>query len=208
MHVEEPRALPPFGLRPGYVLSVGTLEPRKNYVRLLQAFSLLRKRVLRGLPNPDLSGPAITPVTMLVIAGREGWMFEPIFREVARLGLEHLRCVSSQTPRTMTCWRYISTPACLSRRSLRRIRDTAARGYGLRRGPVVSSTVAGCRRLGDAALYLDPLDIRAMSDAIERGLTDEKCRRALLARGLARSSLYTWESAGRAILALFERVPA
>ena len=42
-------SLPPFGLPDGYLLAVGTLEPRKNYIRLLQAFALL----LRELPSPN-----------------------------------------------------------------------------------------------------------------------------------------------------------
>ncbi|MGH2345858.1 MAG: glycosyltransferase family 4 protein, partial [Chloroflexota bacterium] len=68
-----------FGIEPGYLLTVGTLEPRKNLVRLLEAYAALRGRWPRGVGND--------PCPLLVIAGREGWRFEPIFRTVALLGL-------------------------------------------------------------------------------------------------------------------------
>jgi glycosyltransferase involved in cell wall biosynthesis len=62
-----------YGLPPEFILAVGTLEPRKNYPRLISAYADLRRRT--GLPH------------RLVIAGREGWMYEPIYERVEREGV-------------------------------------------------------------------------------------------------------------------------
>ncbi len=208
VHEGGPLTQPPFSCYPGYVLSVGTLEPRKNYVRLLQAFSLLRKRLGCGLANPVLTGDSSSQGIMLVIAGREGWMFEPIFREVARLGLEHsVRFFSDAADDDLLhLYQHAGLFVSPSLYEGFGIPPLEAMACGV---PVVSSTGGALPEvLGEAALYFDPLDIQGMSETMERGLTDEECRQALHARGLARASLYTWEAAGRAVLALFERVAA
>jgi glycosyltransferase involved in cell wall biosynthesis len=198
----------PFGLPERYVLSVGTLEPRKNYVRLLQAFSVLKKRLQRG--EAPAAGASRTPADflVLVIAGREGWMFEPIFREVARLGLEHsVRFFADATDRDLLAlYQHAGLFVFPSLYEGFGIPPLEAMACGV---PVASSTGGALPEvLGDAALYFDPEDVPAMVGTIERALKDEECRQSLRLRGLARAAEYTWDSAGRAALTLFERIGA
>ena len=62
--------------------------------------------------------------------------------------------------------------------------------------------------LGDAALLFDPLDVDAMSGAIERILLDTELRDELIRRGTARAATYTWEASATALLRVFEAVVA
>ena len=66
------------GLAPGYVLFVGTLEPRKNVPGLLRAYRLVRDRGATEAP--------------LVLVGGKGWLYQDVFEQADRLGLgEHVR---------------------------------------------------------------------------------------------------------------------
>ena len=201
-----------FGLRDGYVLAVGTLEPRKNYVRLLQAFASLRKRLQaagsRASGGPSIHGGAGDGELKLAIVGREGWLFEPIFLEVARLGLERsVRFFSNATDSDLLAlYRHAGAFVFPSLYEGFGIPPLEAMACGI---PVAASTGGALPEvLGDAALYFDPLDTQAMSGAIERVLTDGACRLDLRARGFIRASEYTWDRAARAALDLFERVAA
>lgn len=62
-----------FGLRPGYLLSVGTLEPRKNLPMLLRIYARLRSE--KGFREP------------LVLVGRKGWLFKEVFASIDELAL-------------------------------------------------------------------------------------------------------------------------
>ncbi len=205
-------APPPYGLQRGYLLSVGTLEPRKNYLRLLQAFSALKKRLLRSgwSAGPDVprEGARMPHDLQLVIAGREGWQFEPIFREVARLGLEQsVRFFANAAdPDLLALYRHAGGYVCPSLYEGFGIPPLEAMACGV---PVASSTGGALPEvLEDAALYFDPLDVESMSRAIERLLTDASCSGLLRERGFVRAGQYTWARAGQAALDLFRRVAA
>jgi hypothetical protein len=61
-----------------FILFVGTIEPRKNLVRLLEAFARIDRAVLNDRRGEDL---------FLVLAGRRGWMYQPVFAAIDRLNL-------------------------------------------------------------------------------------------------------------------------
>ncbi|MER3513700.1 MAG: glycosyltransferase family 1 protein, partial [Chloroflexota bacterium] len=62
-----------YGLRRPYILSLGTLQPRKNYIRLIRAFACARR------------SPALRDHQLAIVGGK-GWLYEAIFAEVERLG--------------------------------------------------------------------------------------------------------------------------
>ncbi len=191
-----------FGLAPGYLLHVGTLEPRKNLARLLQAYALLRER----WRSADRTSPGHVPY--LVLAGREGWLYEPIFREVARLGLSQAVRFLTRVPDAalVTLYQGASAFAFPSLYEGFGIPPLEAMACGV---PVAASTGGALPEvLGDAALAFDPLDVEAMSEALERVLFDQDLRARLVARGQARASCYTWQASARAALELFDRMAA
>ena len=70
-NVQANQILAKYGIKPNFILYVGTLQPRKNLVRLIEAFHLLENKTLQ-----------------LVIVGKKGWLYEDIFARVKELGLE------------------------------------------------------------------------------------------------------------------------
>jgi glycosyltransferase involved in cell wall biosynthesis len=184
---EQERLRARYGLDRPYVLSVGTLQPRKNYVRLIRAFVRL-----------SVSG------VMLVIAGARGWLYEEVLEEAARHG-DRTRILGFVAEEDL--------PALYRGASLF-VFPSFYEGFGL---PVLEAMACGvpvvCSRAsslpevaGDAALLVDPHDEEGLREAMGRALEDEALRREMTARGLARAAHFTWERAARQLLAAFAEV--
>ncbi|MGH2524387.1 MAG: glycosyltransferase family 4 protein [Anaerolineales bacterium] len=173
-----------YGLGQGpFVLAVGTLQPRKNYVRLIQAFHEVSHAHAR-----------------LVIAGGKGWLYDSIFAEVKRLGLEG-RVVfpgfvaDDDLPALYSAARVLAYPSLYEGFGLP-ILEAMACGT-----PVVTSTAACLPEVaGDAALLVPPTDWAALAAALEQALTGEAVRTTLISKGLARARQFTWANAARQLL--------
>jgi glycosyltransferase involved in cell wall biosynthesis len=181
---ERERLLARYGLERSYVLSVGTLQPRKNYVRLIRAFARL------------------DTAACLVIVGGRGWLYEEVLAEAA------------QHPDRVRVLGFVDDtdlPALYRGASLFAF-PSFYEGFGLPvleamacGVPVVCSNSSSLPEVaGDAALLVDPHDEAALADALVRGLADESLRRRLITRGLIRATRFTWERAARQLLAAFQ----
>lgn len=170
-----------YGLDRPYVLAVGTLQPRKNYVRLIRAFV--------RLPIDQ---------TVLVIAGGRGWLYEEVLQEAARF---------PDRVRVLGFVEDADLPALYRGASLF-VMPSFYEGFGL---PVLEAMACGvpvvCSRAsslpevaGDAALLIDPHDEEGLAEAIQRALGDEGLRAQMRERGLARSAVFTWDRATRQFL--------
>jgi glycosyltransferase involved in cell wall biosynthesis len=171
-----------FDPRRPFVLAVGTLEPRKNHVLLLEAFAQL----------PRQSG-----VQLLLVGGR-GWLDQPIFEAHARLHLESSAFFLGSLPLDDLAVLY-SHAAVFAFPSL-------YEGFGLPLleamacgAPVVSSNAGPMPEVvGDAALLLPPEDPSQWADTLKRVLEDDALAHDLRARGRARAAAFSWERAARA----------
>ena len=141
-----------YGLGDGpLVLAVGTLQPRKNYVRLIQAFARL---------------PPTLADVRLVLAGGRGWLFDAIFAEVDRLGLRDRVLFPGFTddadlPALYSAARVLAYPSLYEGFGLP-ILEAFACGT-----PVVASTASCLPEVaGDAALLVDPTDVDALAAAL------------------------------------------
>ncbi|HEY68129.1 MAG TPA: glycosyltransferase family 4 protein [Thermoflexia bacterium] len=167
-----------------YVLSVGTVQPRKNYVRLIRAFARLE------------------PNAQLVIAGGRGWLYEDIFAEAEK----HSNCV-----RALGFVGEADLPALYRNAALFAF-PSLYEGFGLPvleamacGVPVVCSHTSSLPEVaGDAALLVDPLDTDGLAKAMARVLEDAELRREMIARGLEQAARFTWERAARQLLGTFE----
>ncbi|RLC86644.1 MAG: glycosyltransferase family 1 protein [Chloroflexi bacterium] len=167
-----------------YVLSVGTVQPRKNYVRLIRAFARLE------------------PNAQLVIAGGQGWLYEDIFAEAEK----HGNCV-----RVLGFVGEADLPALYRNAALFAF-PSLYEGFGLPvleamacGVPVVCSHTSSLPEVaGDAALLVDPLDTDGLAKAMARVLEDAELRREMIARGLEQAARFTWERAARQLLGTFE----
>ena len=177
-----------------FILYVGTLEPRKNLPRLLRAFS--DGVVSKGLPQ------------RLVIAGRKGWKYAEIFREVRALGLEdRVRFPGFIEPAQLAT--LYSMARALAYPSL-------YEGFGLPcleamscGTPVVTSDRSSLPELAeDCALIVDPMSINSMADALHDICSDDDRRRELSVRGLERARHFSWLTTARKTLEIYERTMA
>ncbi len=169
-----------------YVLSVSTLQPRKNYARLVEAFGKLISD--SRFQISDL---------LLVIAGGRGWLFDEVFQVVARLGLQ-ARVVfpefvaDDDLPALYAGAMLFAYPSLYEGFGLPIVEAMACGA------PVITSNASSLPEVaGEAALYFDPRDVEAMADALHRALTDASLRESLRARGFAQARRFSWEQAAR-----------
>jgi len=183
-------ALERLKVRPPYVLFVGTLEPRKNLVRLVRAY---RRVAATGLPHA------------LVLAGPLGWRHESLMRELALEGPGDIVMTGALPPAELD--------------AIFRAADAFAypslyEGFGLpvleamTRGipAIVSNTSSLPEVTGDAALGVDPRSIREIAAAIETLCTDVDLAERLAAAGRLRAERFSWDETARRTLEVYERV--
>jgi glycosyltransferase involved in cell wall biosynthesis len=158
-----------------YVLTVSTLEPRKNLPALVEAFTLLRHR------RPELT---------LAIVGLEGWEEKPLAAEAVRL----LGFVSDNELARL--YRGALAFAYPSRFEGFGIPVVEALASGT--PAVVSSHPSLDEASGGAALRADPDDAEAFAGALEQALAEPR------GTGVAHASRFTWRACGEAVLAGYE----
>jgi glycosyltransferase involved in cell wall biosynthesis len=170
-----------------FVLSVGTLQPRKNLPRLIEAYAQARM-------DADVK---------LVIAGGTGWMYEGIFRRVEELGLQsevHFPgyVADDDLPALYTLADLFVFPSLYEGFGLPPL-EAMACGT-----PVVTSNVSSLPEVvGDAALMVDPRDVGALANAMRRALGEPSLRSAMVQRGLAQAQGFTWARAAGQLRRLY-----
>jgi len=177
-----------------FVLFVGTIEPRKNLTRLVEAWQQV-KQSEAGRNRK------------LVLAGRRGWLYEPIFQRITELGL-----------RDEVVWLDFVADADLP--ALYNLADCFAfpsvyEGFGIPPlealacgTPVVTANNSALPEIfEDVALLVDAHDIEAISKAIVQTLTDHDAEGAavknLRLAGLERAAQFSWERAADEMLELY-----
>lgn len=165
-----------------YFLYVGTVQPRKNLVRVIEAFADASRR---------LADAGIAPV--LVIAGKRGWLSEGIARRAAELGIAgRVRFAG-----------YVADDdlPTLYREALAFVFPSLYEGFGM---PVLEAMACGAPVLtsnssslpevaGNAALVVDPLDTGAITEGMVRLACDAALRQELRQRGYQRAAQFTWD---------------
>lgn len=188
-HVEA--VLARYGIRPPYFLYVGTLQPRKNLVRLAQA---LARVLARGsAERPDAAPP------MLVLAGKPGWLSDQVLPPIEALGLgDRVRTLGyvpeADLPALLTGAAALAFPSLYEGFGFP-ILEAQACG-----APVLTSTTSSCPEVaGGGALLVDPHDVEAMADGLWRLLTEPALARHLAAQGAANVRRFRWETAAQQV---------
>ncbi len=195
-----------YGLSAPYFLYVGTLHPRKNLVRLVDAFAELAAR-LQELPSSAGGGEVgAGAAPELVLAGAKGWLYKEIFDRVRRLGLEDRVRFTGYVPDA-------DLPALLSGATAF-VFPSLYEGFGFPvleamacGTPVLCSNVSSLPEVaGDAALQVDPRDTEGWVVAMHRVLTDEGLRATLVERGLKQVRKFSWQRCASQVLEVLEQV--
>ncbi|MFN2590538.1 MAG: glycosyltransferase family 4 protein [Actinomycetota bacterium] len=177
-------------VRPPYVLFVGTLEPRKNLVRLVRAY---RRMAARGAPQ------------RLVLAGAIGWRPQPLLTAVAEEGPGEVVLVGQVQPAELDA---------LYRAADAFVYPSLYEGFGLpvveamsRGVPCVVSTSSSLPEVaGEAALPVDPTSEAGLADALERVTTDPDLAQRLRAASRARAKRFSWDETARLTLDVYKQV--
>ncbi|HDQ34835.1 MAG TPA: glycosyltransferase family 1 protein [Chloroflexi bacterium] len=186
-------ALARYGLEPGYLLFVGTWEPRKNLPGLLEALALLHGM---GERRP------------LVIAGRPGWLYDEIFARVQALHLEQWVHFIERVPQ--------EDLVALYNGALLLAMPSFYEGFGL---PALEALQCGVPTIvadraslpevvGELGLQVDPEDPTAIAAACARVARDAALREHIRTAGPQWAAAFTWEATARQTLAVYRAVLA
>ncbi|MCA9980759.1 MAG: glycosyltransferase family 4 protein [Anaerolineales bacterium] len=176
----------------GFILAVGTLEPRKNLPTLLQAYQLMRDEAQIDVP--------------LVLVGRKGWLDEPIWAAVAELGLaeqvRHLEGVYDEAlAHLYAAAGVLATPSHYE-------------GFGL---PALEAMTCGCpvvvsdrgslpEIVGQGGAVLPADNVAAWANELTAVLTDSERRETMVAAGRRRASAFSWRDTAVATLKIYKQV--
>ena len=178
-----------YGISRDYLLAVGSLQPRKNLVRLLQAYDRLRGELPEG--------------PQLVIVGRRLWLASEIFSEIRkRVWGADVICTGFVPPEDL--------PA-LYRASTALVYPSLFEGFGLPPLeamacgiPVLTSSTSSLPEVvGDAAVLVNPYEVSEIASALYRIVCDQDLRRTLRCRGLERAKQFTWRLSAQRTLELY-----
>jgi glycosyltransferase involved in cell wall biosynthesis len=184
------------GLPERFILHVGTLEPRKNLQRLVEAYGLLAKSA-RG----DVA---------LVMAGRKGWLYEPIHEAAEQVNRQRSRRVmfldyvyDDQLPLLYNMASVFAYPSLYEGFGL-----PAAEALACGVPTLVSTDGALAEVAGQAALAVNAQSVEDIAAGLQRLLEDEALRAELASAGPAQAARFTWDAAARAVLEIYNQVGA
>ncbi len=176
-----------------YLLFLGTLQPRKNIRRLVEAFTCYL----------EADG-----TDSLVLAGKRGWLIDEVLAEVST-GIHRERIVLPG---------YIADDdvTAVYSGAVGLVFPSLYEGFGfpvleaMRCGtPVLCANTSSLPELaGDAALLVDPLDVQAIAEGMDRLSRDPGLRSDLAARGYQQVEKFTWAQAARQTLHALEQAAA
>ena len=186
-------ALLRYNLSPGYILFVGTLEPRKNIPTLLMAYRSLLDRKASDVP--------------LVLVGQRGWLADDIF-----ITLDKLRLAGRV--RILENVQGVETLVQLYNRAGVLVIPSFYEGFGL---PALEAMACGTpvvvanrgslpEIVGDAGLLINPKDPDGLAAAIERTLANHELRTALIEKGKVQVAKFTWAETARQTWRVYRQV--
>ena len=183
-----------YGIVGDYILTVGSIQPRKNLPRLISAFAVLCRE------------GAIKPVPTLVIVGKRGWLYEETLHAAENSQVKEHILFTDYVPETDLPALYTGA-TCF-------VYPSYFEGFGI---PPLEAmrcgtpTITGNRTcfpeiIADGGLMVDPFDEQAMLEAILQVFSDSNLRADLRKKGIKRASLFDWKETARQTLTVYEKV--
>jgi glycosyltransferase involved in cell wall biosynthesis len=183
-----------YGIDGDYILTVGSIQPRKNLARLVQAYASLR-----GNKSAD-------KLPKLVLVGKSGWLYDETLRALKETGVADTVVLTGYVPQE-------DLPALYSG-ALCFVYPSYFEGFGLPPleamkcgAPVIVGNKTSLPEVvADAALTVDPFDVEAIASAMQRVIESPALREELSIKGQARAETFDWRETARKTLAIYQEV--
>jgi len=183
-----------YGIDGDYILSVGSIQPRKNLARLIKAYASLR-----GNCSAD-------KLPKLVLVGKRAWLYDETLRTLDEMGVKDTVVLTGYVPEA-------DLPALYSS-ALCFVYPSYFEGFGL---PPLEAMKCGApvivgnrtslpEVVGDAGLTVDPFDVDAIGGAIRRLMDDSSLRKELSRKGQERAKAFNWRETARQTLRVYQEV--
>ncbi len=210
--IEDPTAIAAvkakYGLDGPYLLYLGTLQPRKNLVRLLEAFHLVQQMrpQITTVPSLSRTGDESKKLLRLVIGGKKGWLEDEILARGQALGLAGQVLFPGYIP--------TEDKAALLSGALAYVFPSLYEGFGLPvleamacGTPVLTSNVSSLPEVaGEAAILVDPHRTEAIAAGIVQLVTDQDLRQRLVEKGYRQIQKFSWTRAAEQVLTVVSRL--
>ncbi|MDP3982671.1 MAG: glycosyltransferase family 1 protein [bacterium] len=184
------KVLAKYGIKPNFILYVGTLQPRKNLVRLIEAFGLLENKTLQ-----------------LVIVGKKGWLFDEIFTKVNELGLEDRVIFTGFVPdeELSSFYQEAKLITLVSLYEGFGLPPLEAMSYGT---PAVVSNVSSLPEIvGEAGILVNPEDSSDIASGITKALTmSDSAYNKQRELAKAQAAKFNWSDTARETLQVLQSV--
>lgn len=186
------RTVSEYGINKDYLLYLGTLEPRKNIERIVEAYAMLRKEH-REYPK-------------LVLAGGKGWLYNTIFERVKTLDIEG--------DVIFTGYVKDEDVPLLMKGAMAFCFPSLYEGFGMPPleamacgTPVITSNCSSIPEVvGDAAIMVDPYNVNELYQAMRKIVGDSELREKLSRKGLERCRLFSWKTSAKLFLETLENL--
>ncbi|MFT5874316.1 MAG: glycosyltransferase involved in cell wall biosynthesis [Clostridium sp.] len=174
-----------------YILSVGTLEPRKNLQRILEAFLKVSNEFKE---------------MKLVIIGKKGWLYEEFFDSINNLNIKDKIVVTGYVDDEDMPLLYSGAEVF--------VYPSLYEGFGLPpleamecgTPVVVSNTSSLPEVVGEAGMYCNPLDTDSIAEGICKILQDKTLKSKLSSLGMQRSKIFNWEDSAKSVLNIYKEI--
>ncbi len=167
-----------YGLEKHFILSIGHLEPRKNYIRLIEAFSILKKEF-----SIDHD---------LVIVGQENWFFKEIYAKVVELNLNNSVHFTNFVEQKDIAPLYQLADVFVTVSTFEGFGFTPLESMAAGTPVVVSNCSSLPEVVGDAAILCDPYNVKDIANSINHLLSDESIQADYIAKGFEHIRRYPW----------------
>ena len=192
-----------YKIKGDYIIFVGTLQPRKNLQRLIEAFDQIIKNFTAGVKSrrhPENTPGVFLNDLSLVICGKKGWLYESIFEKVKTLELEDKVIFTDYVPN-------VDLPALISGAKVY-VLPSLWEGFGL---PVIEAQACGVpvvvsnasslpEIVGDSGILIDPEDVNSIASGIKKVLTNPQTRSDLVEKGFVNSKRFSWKKCAKETL--------
>ena len=186
-----------YNIKDKYILFLGTLEPRKNLTRVLEAFSKFKSNSVDKGRRFDYQ---------LVVAGKRGWLMEEYFQIVEDLGIKDevifTGYVGGDDLKPLYSYAEFFVMPSLYEGFGQTVVEAMACG-----APAIVSKISSIPEIaGDSVYYVNPYDTEGIAKAMKELAGDENLRGALSARGKEQAKKFSWEKCARETLEVYKSI--